>query len=85
MISVKFIDLGREPKEKPNPNYPAGIDIDLSDGASWCCNAPLPYPAPRVGYLFVNCDICGANALITTAGRVDDPRSVKLACKGKEQ
>ena len=82
-ITVKFIDSGREPKAKPNPDYPAGIDIDLSDGSSWCCNAALPYPAPRCGYLWVECDICKANALITTAGRVDDPRSVKLACKGK--
>jgi hypothetical protein len=30
---------------------------------------------------YVECNICGSNALITTAGRPDDPRSMDMLCK----
>jgi hypothetical protein len=79
-LKVKFIDSGREPKCPPNPQHPKGIDVDMSEGRKHCF-AELPYPAPRCGMLLVECDVCGTNALITTAGRIDDPRSVKLKCK----
>lgn len=80
-FKVKWIDCGREPRCAPNPAYPDGIDIDVSDGKV-CCSQTLPYPAPRCGLYFVECKQCGANAMITTAGRRDDPRSVKLPCQG---
>ena len=81
MIKVTWIDSGREPKVKPNPKYPDGIDIDLSVGGQCACTAELPYPAKRVGYYALHCDKCGKTAMITTAGRPDDPRSVIMACK----
>ena len=79
---IRFIDAEREPKCAPHPAYPHGIDIDLSRrGARSCLSIISPYPAPRCGWLEVKCDVCGYTALITVAGRADDPRSVRIPCK----
>lgn len=83
-LEVKWIDRGVEPKCAPNPAYPEGIDIDASNGAQPTCSAALPYPAKRCGYFTVVCSVCKQSALITTAGRPDDPRSIKLACQLKQ-
>lgn len=80
-IDVKWIDRGREPTQPPNPKYPDGIDVDMSKGAGKTCQAALPYPAKRCGYWSVLCEKCGYTAIITTAGRRDDPKSVRLPCK----
>jgi len=45
------------------------------------CKTSLPYPAKRVGYYVVTCAKCHMKTIITTAGRPDDPKSVRLACK----
>ena len=79
-VVVKWHDSGREPQVAPNPNYPDGIDLDISNGEQ-ACLVSLPYPAKRCGYYEVECGECGYTAIITTAGRPDDPRSVKLPCK----
>lgn len=81
-IRVTFLDSGRNPVCPPNPDYPDGIDVDISGGAQRTCVVKLPYPAPRCGAMFIECDRCGTTAYVTVAGRVDDPRTVKLACKG---
>ena len=83
--TVKWLDRGREPKCKPNPAYPHGIDIDEVRGMKPGCKVELPYPAERCGVYIVRCDDCGVSYAITTAGRPDDPRSVVMACKGKTQ
>ena len=80
-LTYEWIDGGREPTQKPNYTYPHGVDLDVSRGKTKTCSMNLPYPAPRIGYYLVTCDECGQRALITTAGRADDPRSVKLGCK----
>jgi hypothetical protein len=82
-LQVRWIDDGREPRSKPDPNYPHGIDLDMSAQASGrnCCQTPLPYPAKRCGKYIVVCDTCGLRVIITTAGRPDDPRSLKVICK----
>jgi hypothetical protein len=80
-MRVLWQDGGREPKCQPNPAFPLGRDIDVSAGAAAACKQSLPYPAKRCGQYLVNCDTCGQNVLVSTAGRVDDPRSVKIACK----
>jgi len=80
-ISVEWIDGGREPQCAPNPRFPNGIDLDAAHGASATCAVPLPYPAKRCGYYVVKCKACGLSVAVTTAGRPDDPKSVKLACK----
>ncbi len=78
---VRWHDSGREPRCAPNPAYPNGVDMDCSEGAAATCTAALPYPARRCGFHHVECESCGLSVAITTAGRPDDPRSVKLACK----
>lgn len=80
MIEFKWIDRGREPREPANPDFPEGIDVDLSHGQK-SCHTTLPYPSKRCGYYAVVCKKCKFSAIITTAGRADDPRSVRLPCK----
>jgi len=79
-FKVEWIDSGREPRCTPNPAYPDGIDVDASFGASASCMKTLPYPAKRCGIYIVECEVCGVRIGITTAGRMDDPRSLKIAC-----
>jgi hypothetical protein len=81
---IRWIDAGREPKEAPNPDYPHGIDLDFA-GSKRACLVALPYPARRVGIYFVECRTCGWSGGVTTAGRPDDPRSVKIPCTGTLQ
>lgn len=80
-MKIEWIDGKREPQCAPDPAYPDGKDTDCSDGASKTCTATLPHPAPRCGYYVVRCEECSMSVAITTAGRPDDPRSVKMACK----
>lgn len=82
-IDVHFIDSGRDPKEKPDPKYPDGKHINLATfpAAKTCCrNLPK---APRCGVLSIKCITCGFVALVTVAGRPDDPRTVVLPCRAK--
>lgn len=80
-LKVTWRDGGFEPEGKPSPKFPNGIAVDLSRGATNCCTAMLPYPAKRIGHYLVECGRCGMKTMVTTAGRADDPRSVKVACK----
>lgn len=79
-IKIDWIDHGRAPTVKPNPAYPNGVDIDLSRGAEKTCLVDLPYPARRCGRYVITCPDCGLSAFVTTAGRADDPRSLKIGC-----
>ena len=80
--AVHWIDGRREPTCPPDPRYPNGVDLDISKGAAKTCTVRLPYPALRCGQYFIRCLACkGQTALITTAGRSDDPRSVKVPCR----
>jgi len=81
---VTWVDAGREPQCPPNPAYPNGIDLDASRGADKTCKVDLPYPARRCGRYEVKCSACGATLAVTTAGRTDDPRSVRIACQHAE-
>jgi hypothetical protein len=78
-FKVEWIDRGANPTGQPNPAFPRGMDLDISQGQR-SCQGSLPYPAPRIGFYAVECRTCGANAIVTTAGRRDDPRSIRLAC-----
>lgn len=80
-LRVSWIDGGREARCPPDPAFPKGIDLDVAAGAAKICSTLLPYPAPRCGYHEVTCADCGLVIAITAAGRPDDPRSVKVACK----
>lgn len=77
---IEWNDGMREPQCAPNPDYPEGIDLDASEGAETACTVALPYPAKRCGLYDVQCELCGYRSLVTTAGRPDDPRSIKLPC-----
>lgn len=77
--NVHWIDSGREPQCPPNPAYPDGVDLDPIPGQIGC-KVDLPYPAKRCGIYTVTCDVCGVRVQITTAGRADDPRSVRMPC-----
>ena len=78
---VRWVDSGREPNCDPNPNFPDGRDFDVSAGADRACALALPHPAPRVGTFVIECRACGQQLGFITAGRPDDPRRVKFACK----
>jgi hypothetical protein len=79
---ITWADSGQEPKCPPNPEYPAGVDLDVSNGAKITCLVTLPtYPAPRIGLYRIRCETCDVRVAVTTAGRPDDPRSVRIACK----
>jgi hypothetical protein len=80
-IRVTWLDEGREAQHPANPAYPNGVDVDCSGGASMTCTQPLPYPAKHCGQYLVVCEACRRTVIITAAGRADDPRSVKIACK----
>lgn len=82
-MRIKWIDSGREPKCAPNPAFPNGVEVDLSGGSANTCIAELPYPARRCGIYMIDCKTCGLHVGVTTAGRADDPRNVKLACLSK--
>lgn len=78
---VEFKASGRGKAQcAPDPNYPAGKSIDISDGARPFCKIALPYPAPECGHFMVTCQACSLKVAITAAGRPDDPISVKLPC-----
>lgn len=80
-FEVRFEDSGRSAQCPPNPAYPTGIDVDGSCGAAKSCTVAIPYPSPRCGLQVISCRACGLTVAITVAGRVDDPRSIKLACE----
>ena len=80
-LKVTFLDSGREPKCQAHPDFPNGVDVDISQGAAKTCIAEIPHPAPRCGVMVVKCDSCGLSVGLTVVGRVDDPKSVKMACK----
>lgn len=79
-MKIDWIDSGREPQCEPNVAFPDGIELDLSLGKEQVCIVDLPYPAKRIGYYMIECELCGIRVACTTAGRADDPRLVKLGC-----
>jgi hypothetical protein len=80
-LDVTWLDAKREPQNPSDPKYPDGIDADLTSGAVKWCSTALPYPAKRCGSYLVECRICRMIVVVSTAGRSDDPRSVKIACR----
>lgn len=79
--SVEFQPSGRGKAQcPPNPNFPNGVKVDVSDGLIACIKH-LPYPAPECGAWIVRCKACDMSVAVTAAGRHDDPVSVTMACK----
>lgn len=84
-MKVEWRGDGRKAECPSNPNYPRGISLDMSAGAKRTCDAALPYPAQGCGFFELTCATCGYSGMITAAGRADDPRSVRVACRGSGQ
>lgn len=84
-FKIQWIDRNREPQCPPNPAHPNGIDCDFTNGHEPSCASDLPYPAKRCGVFIVECETCGHRIAITTAGRPDDPRSVRFPCSPKPE
>jgi hypothetical protein len=81
-FDITWLQRGGPPQHPPNPAYSHGIELDMSKGAVKSCQVELPYPTkPLLGLLIVTCKTCGLKVSLTTAGRPDDPRAVRVACK----
>lgn len=80
-IDVKFNDSGHKSPGVPDPRFPKGVDVSCADSGVETCTRNLPYPAPGVGTYSIVCRKCNFTALITVAGRADDPRSITIPCK----
>jgi hypothetical protein len=81
IITVDWIDSGHEPQLPPDPLFPNGRTIDISKGGSPTCTVSLPYPAKRCGQFLIICSGCGTRTMLSTAGRPDDPRSLRMPCR----
>ena len=78
--TVEFIPSGRgQARCAPNPMYPEGIAIDISEGKPSCLVA-IPYPAKECGIFVVKCRFCRLGVALTAAGRADDPISLTMRC-----
>lgn len=81
---IAWTDAGEQAQKDPDPRFPSGIDVNAGDPRQGC-SFPLPYPAPRIGAWIVQCNACGMSVAVSAAGRRDDPRSVRVPCKGREE
>ncbi|HQU34713.1 MAG TPA: hypothetical protein PLB88_10380 [Thermoanaerobaculaceae bacterium] len=79
---VRWIDDDRKPRCPSNPAYPDGMDLDARLSAeNPDCTIELVHPTPGCGHYEIQCSICGLRGAVTTAGRPDDPRSVRMTCR----
>jgi hypothetical protein len=78
---VDWVDGHREAAELADPAYPGGCAIDVALDAPKACRVQLPYPAARCGTWVVTCRVCLYAIALATAGRSDDPSSVRVPCK----
>jgi hypothetical protein len=78
---VDWVDQHRESRYPADPSFGHGSAIDVALDALHACRVELPYPAERCGLYVVTCRACGYAISVSTAGRADDPRSVRIPCK----
>lgn len=79
-FNIRWVDAGREAQCPPDPAYPHGKDIDAAADAERACEVLLKHPARRCGAYVIECRSCGYRFVATTAGRPDDPRSIRIPC-----
>ena len=80
-FKIEWIDKHREPTCPAMPEYPNGIDVTFAKPGQKSCKVDVPYPAKRCGMYVIECEECGLRVAATTAGRADDPRSVRIPCE----
>jgi hypothetical protein len=78
---VDWVDMHRTSDQPADAAYPRGCAIDVALDAMKACRLELPYPAERCGLWVVTCRACGFSIALATAGRADDPKSVRVPCK----
>jgi hypothetical protein len=78
---IDWVDQHRISPYPADPAYPNGCAIDKALEATPACRVELPYPAARCGLWVITCRVCGYPIAVETAGRADDPRSVRLPCQ----
>ena len=83
-FEIDWIDRRRHSRVTSNPAYPAGVDVHMVEGPGPTCSTILSYPARRCGVYVVRCRVCGMTTGVTTAGRLDDPRSLTVSCDRRE-
>ena len=71
---------GRPPSEPANPDFPNGMDVDITNGERSCV-AALPLVNNRLGLYIVRCELCGMSCALTVAGRADDALLARIPCK----
>jgi len=67
-FQIEWASNNEKPQCPPNPMYPNGVVLDLTNGKLPACTASLPYPAKCIGVWIVRCLDCGIIAGCTAAG-----------------
>jgi hypothetical protein len=79
-LTARWHGTGRTAQCAPDPRYPNGKDMDMAQARKGC-EIELDCPAPEIGHWFITCNVCGFTGVVTAAGRPDDPRNLRVACK----
>lgn len=80
-FSVDWMDAHREATYPADPAYLNGAAIDVALDAPKACRVQLSYPALRCGLWVITCRQCAFSIAVATAGRADDPCSVRVPCR----
>jgi hypothetical protein len=80
-FAIDWVNALRDAHFPADPLYPNGHAMDVALDAPRACRAELPYPAARVGIYIVHCRVCDYRIALATAGRCDDPCSVRVPCR----
>lgn len=81
-FAIDWSDGHRETRYPADATYLNGCAIDVALDAPRACRVQLPYPAKGCGHWVVICRVCDYAIALGTAGRRDDPSSVRIPCRG---
>lgn len=79
-FEIEYLPSKAEGIREIKPEYPNGVDVDLSAGAQDICVATLIYPAPQSGLCNVTCQNCGYQIALSVHAMADDAKSIKVPC-----
>ena len=78
---ARWVDQERVSTYPADPAYPHGAAIDVALDAAHACRLALPSPTVGCGLWVIKCRRCHYALCVGTAGRPDDPCSVRIPCK----